>query len=94
LPPGNIAWGGGGGIQGTPNRNPMETNSWGFAKVNSLNREKEALEQSVAQVRVTNGRFFPLRSLAAVKQQLMTKKPLEVSILTTDPTPLKPTFLM
>lgn len=61
-------WGrGGGDIQGTPNGNPMETNPWGFAKVNSLNREKEALEQSVAQVRVTNGRFFPLRSLAAVK---------------------------
>lgn len=33
-----------------PQWNPMETNSWGFAKVNSLNREKEALEQSVAQV--------------------------------------------
>ena len=65
----------------------MEANSWGFAKVNSLNREKEALEQSVAQVRVTNGPFFRCAAWQRWSTLLMTKKNLEVSILTTDPTP-------
>lgn len=64
----------------------METNPWGFAKVNSLNREKEALEQSVAQVRVKNGPKSVARE-AAVKHTSDDEKPLEVSILTADPPP-------